>query len=126
MKSNLFVLLLICFSGTAFGQKTNCFKKHVIGKFTYQDRQHESEIIRTRTKQTEIFNFGKSKLILKIKWLNDSTYVLTHQKAINAPGCLDKGDWIKATITNCDETHYTATYTSNKCGNGKSTFIKLQ
>lgn len=103
----------------------SAYKNFKIGKFTYEGREEEVEIIRTNKTQTEIYNGGKSKLILNIEWVNDSTYLLTHKESINASGCLNKGDWIKATIIDTKKDKYTCSYTSNKCGEGKSVFIKL-
>ncbi|MFI5204028.1 MAG: hypothetical protein ACHQF2_05980, partial [Flavobacteriales bacterium] len=67
-----------------------------------------------------------SKIVLKIEWLNDSTYVLTVKKLVNAPGCLSKRDWIKTVITSCTDNRWVGTYTSNKCGSGKCVFLKKE
>lgn len=47
------------------------------GRFTYEGEEGKVEIIRTENRQVEIYNNGKSKIILKLKWTGDSSYVLT-------------------------------------------------
>ncbi len=123
---HLFTLLALTFlAGSAFAQEAR-YDDFKTGTFTYESQEGEVEIIRTKTKQIEIYNDGKSKLITNIKWENDSTYVLTHKKAINAEGCLDKGDWIRTKIISRDGNRYEADFVSNKCGRGTAIFIKLK
>ena len=123
----IFLIVSFClFWIQLFSQEHRPYEKFKTGKFTYEGRIGEVEIIRTKKTQTEIYNEGKSKLIFKIKWVNDSTYILKHQKSINAPGCLEKGDWIKAIILGSENNKYTCSFTSNKCGEGQSVFIKLE
>jgi len=127
MKSLYLSLLISLCTSFVYGQNTKKeLEKFRTGKFTYLGQEEDVVIIRTKKQQTETYNQGKSKLILKIEWVNDSTYVLTHQKAIEAPGCLTKGDWIKTIITSQDGNKYTCTYTSNKCGSGEGTIVKLE
>jgi hypothetical protein len=126
MKHILLITILGLFLTQGYAQENNSYEKFKTGIFAYEGRVGEVEICRTKKRQTEIYTNGKSKLILKIEWVNDSTYVLTHKKSKNAPGCLDKGDWIKAIIVASDNDTYTCSYTSNKCGEGKSVFIKLE
>lgn len=126
MKQLILITLLNLLISPVFSQDQNSFDDLKTGKFAYEGNEGEIEIIRTKKKQIEIFNNGKSKLILKIKWLNDSTYVLTHIKAKNAVGCLQKGDTIKAIILNRNGNRYECSYSSNRCGDGKSVFIKLE
>lgn len=126
MKQLILLTFLTLLVKPVFSQDQIDFESIKTGRFTYEGKEGEVEIIRTKRKQIEIFNEGKSKLILKIKWINDSTYVLTHKKSINNSGCLDKGDWIKAKILKRKKDRYECSYTSNKCGGGKSVFIKLE
>ena len=126
LKQIILLTLLTLVFKPIFSQDQIDFEYFKTGKFTYEGKEGEVEIIRTKNKQIEVYNGGNSKLILKIKWINDSTYVLTHKKSINAPGCLEKGDWIKATILNGSKDQYECSYTSNRCGEGKSIFIKLE
>jgi hypothetical protein len=110
-----------------FGQNNDCLKNHRTGKYTYKSRGKTVEVIRTEKEQTEIYNNGKSKLILSVEWTSGSTYVLTFKKGINAPpGCLTEGDWIKVTIVKCYGKQYAAKYTSNKCGEGENVFEKIE
>jgi len=81
-------------------------------------------IIRTDKLQTEIFNNGQSRLILKIKWTSETTYVLKLKKAINAPGCLKKGDRVTTTIVSCSGDEYVGASTSKKCGDITTTYIR--
>lgn len=118
--------LFFCVSHCLYSQNSDCLNKIKTGKFTYPGEEGKVEIIRTKKTQTEVYNNGVSKLILKIQWLNDSTYVLTHKKSVNAPGCLEKGDWMKATVFKCEENRYSCEFTSNKCGNGQIVLIKLE
>ena len=110
----------------SFQQSDNLYKSFRTGIFTYQNSKTRVKIVRTEDEQIEIYNDGNSKLILGIHWENDSTYVLTHKQAINAPGCLQIGDWIKTTITSAEKNKYSCTYTSNRCGSGESVFIKVK
>lgn len=126
MKQLILLTVLSLFFMPLRSQGQNGFDDLKVGKFTYEGKEGEIEIVRTKNRQVEIYNNGKSKLILKIDWINDSTYVLTHIKSINAPGCLEKGDWIRATITSRSGDTYECTYTSNRCGSGKSVFKKLE
>jgi hypothetical protein len=126
MKQLILVTLLSLFLRPVFSQDQNKYEDFKTGKFTYQGKSGVVEIIRTNKKQVEIFNDGKSKLILKINWINDSTYILTLIKKINIHGCLERGDWIKATITNRNGNKYECTYISKNCGGGKSVFVKLE
>src|SRR5690554_7101380 len=78
---HLFTLLALTFlAGSAFAQEAR-YDDFKTGTFTYESQEGEVEIIRTKTKQIEIYNDGKSKLITNIKWENDSTYVLTDRKS---------------------------------------------
>ena len=113
--------------GNLSGQDSGCLEKFRTGTFQYETGGGEKVIIyRTKRKQTEVFNNGKSKLILKIKWLNDSTYLLIQKKAVNAPGCLKKGDIIKTRVVSCEGERFTCEYSSERCGKGKSVFLKLE
>lgn len=127
MKSyTIFFALLFVTLSSAFSQESDsCLLSLRKGKFTYEGKSGEVTIIRTKNRQEEIFNGGRSKLIMKIKWINNSTYVLTHIKSVNAPGNMKKGDKIFCSIPQCEGDHYTVRYTS-VYGAGQSVFIKLE
>ena len=126
MKHTILFILLISFSVQMFSQNKMSYDDLKTGKFTYEGMEGEVEIIRTKKKQIEITNGGESKLISKIDWINDSTYVLTLKKMINSPGCLEKGDWIKSTILNRKGDKYECSFTSKKCGDGTAVLVKLE
>lgn len=125
--NSLSLLAILIFTNTlCFGQNSDQYKSFKTGTFTYLNSESKVKIVRSENEQVEIYNDGESRLILDIHWENDSTYVLTLKQAINAPGCLQIGDWIKTTITSAEKSRYTCTYTSNRCGSGESEFIKLK
>lgn len=126
MKRLFLVILLFLTFYPVFSQKQNDFEGFKTGKFAYEGRESEVEIIRTKRKQIEIYNGGQSKLIMAIKWINDSTYVLTLKRSVNVLGCLENGDSIKTTILKRDGDKYFCSFTSNKCGGGSCVFIKLE
>jgi len=126
MKQVIILTLLTMVLLPVFSQEKIDFARFKTGKFTYETKKEQVEIIRTKKKQIEIFNNGMSKVILKIKWINDSTYVLSLKRAINAPGCLKKGDRVVTTILNASEDRYECFFTSKNCGEGRSVIIKLE
>ena len=126
MRPIILTFLFFSFSLTFFSQKKDPYKRFKKGEFAYVGQENAVKIIRTKRKQIEVFGDGKSKLILKIDWTNDSTYVLTHLKSINANGCLKKGEQIITTIINSTADKYTCFYTTKNCGEGRSAIIKLK
>jgi len=108
----------------SFGQNYQCMNEIRTGEFYYEGLEDSARIVRTINQQIEVFNNGKSKLILNIEWISASTYILIHQEAINAPGCLKKGDTIKCTILNCKDDYYIYTYSTAKCGSGRSILFR--
>lgn len=127
MKQILIYAVIVMSFSRAYSQNNSaCLKDIRDGKFKYEDKLEDVLIVRKKRKQIEYSNGGKSKLKTKIVWENDSTYVLTHKRSVNDPGCLDKGDRIVVTILTCNENRYYATYTSNKCGSGRSGFVKIE
>jgi hypothetical protein len=119
------LFFICCLSEAVYSQDSLCLKNMRTGTFTYEGQEGRVEIIRTRKKQVENYNGGKSKIILRIKWVNDSTYVLTFRRAKNAPGCLKEGDTITTRILECDGNSYYCEYSSRRCGGGRITFVKL-
>lgn len=97
------------------------------GIFVYQTTKGtEVKIIRREQKQKEISNGGKSKLFTKIRWLNDSTYVLIFKREKNDAGCLKKGTRIINTIIKCSENEYTVRSLSAECGETEDKIKKIK
>ena len=119
------VFLFMLFSLGSFGQDENKFEKFHTGRFTYEGEEGETIVKRSKKRQVEVFNKGKSKLVLKISWTNDSTYVLVLLRSVRASGCLKRRDWIEVTITSCTEEKYTYVSHTNNCGDGGMVMIKL-
>ncbi|MCX6180727.1 MAG: hypothetical protein NT150_02200 [Bacteroidetes bacterium] len=119
----IFTLLLLTLSKLAFSQ--NHCSDYKTGKFTYEGLENEMEITRTKHKQIELDKSTNQKSVLKIKWINDSTYVLTVKGQRNKSTCLKNGETINATIYKCEGKKNYVSYTSN-CGNGKCVIIKLE
>lgn len=125
-KSIILSLTFLFLASLAFAQDKVDYSKFRTGTFSYPGQEEDVIITWTKHKQIEVYNGGESKLILKVEWLNDSTYLLTHKKSINAPGCLDKGDWIKTKITQVNGNRYLCESTTNKCGSGELIIVKLE
>ena len=124
MKFIVFIVFSVLTTQQLVAQDTECLKKMRTGNFIYSDQGSQSVIIRTDKLQTEIFNNGQSRLILKIKWTSETTYVLKLKKAINAPGCLKKGYRVTTTIISCSGDEYVGASTSKKCGDITTTYIR--
>lgn len=125
MKSAL-TIIFILLSYLAFSQNNKNFKDFKTGTFVYKGKEDEVKIIRTKKTQTEIYNDGASKLILDIKWIDDSNFELKMKKIVNAPGCLKLGDWIKVKIISRKDNEFNCEYSSERCGSGKSVFVKIE
>lgn len=114
--------IILLFSLNSFGQDSLCVQKMKVGTFKYVDKQEGVVIVRTKNKQIEYSEDQDWKLVLKVRWVNDSTYVLTHKKSINIEGCLKKGTEIIVTIVACEGDRFKAVYTTEECGDGESWF----
>ncbi len=115
----LLISLLIIGASAAHVNAQNAedkFKPFRTGTFVYDDYPTEVKVVRTKKKQVEHYNDGKDKMVLKIEWLNDSTYVLTQLKKTEDTGCLQKGDQILATITEVYEGGYAYSAVAKRCG----------
>lgn len=117
---------IICICAVISYSQTDNYERFKTGVFTYVDVPGNVEIIRTETTQTEILNNGKSKMILKITWENDSTYVLKLKKLVNMPGILRKGDVIVTTIYEADQNSYKYSYTASGGLTGTGEIIRLE
>jgi hypothetical protein len=122
----LIVLAIFAFTQSNHAQTKKELKALRKGVFTYEGLYGGSIITRTGSKQIETSADGKQQLILKIRWLDDKTYVLTFIKEINMPGCLKAGDTITTSITDWDGNGYSCNYVSTSCGKGSCKFIKIE
>jgi hypothetical protein len=122
MKKALFCLML-ALSPMVWSQDSKCNVDYKTGTFIYEDPTVKAIIVRTETQQKESWNDGKSFILMKIKWQNDSTYVLTVKKVVNAPGCVKKGTKIWTTIESCDGKKINFSYKTKSCGDGKASMI---
>jgi uncharacterized protein YxeA len=120
----LHLCLLIAFVSNAQTLNTDCLADYKIGTFSYEGKENEVQIIRTKNQQIEIFNNGKSKAYLKIEWKNDSTYVLTLTKVKNVPNA-QIGQEIVTRIISCEGGRYVCTYTAGNT-KGECVIVKLK
>jgi exosome complex RNA-binding protein Csl4 len=125
MKS-LFLLFILNSFFSLYKVPEGQFDKFRTGKFTYEGKENEVIITRTKHEQTEVYNNGKSKIICKIEWVNENTYILTGKRLINAKGCMKIGDEVKATIIEATGNKYICDCTTANCGSGKIVMIKLE
>ncbi|PHR26760.1 MAG: hypothetical protein COA38_14340 [Fluviicola sp.] len=125
IKYTFLFLFIIPFPVFSYSQKEGKYDEFRTGTFTYLDKGEGVLVIRTKKTQIEIYPDGESKLINKIKWINDSTYMLTFKKSINADGCLVKGDRMKIEFLSKDGNQYKCRYTSSACGKGEVTMKKV-
>lgn len=128
MKYLLSVVLFMSLLSFASAQDANCLKGMHKGTFTYEGHEKEVTVKRTKKKQIEIFNGGKTIVELKITWLNDSTYVLTYVKTVNLEEtpCWAIGSTVTTEITACDGEKATCNFTTAQCGSGSCVMIKLK
>lgn len=126
MKKHLVFVFVVLSSLNVCAQESACLSKFRVCRFTYKGQEGDIEIIRTKTTQKEIFNHGKSWLLLKIKWINPREYVLTLIRSENAPGCLKPGDTIRSRITQCNNNSFTCESETANCGKGTISFTLLE
>jgi len=105
-------LYLRCFSFISFGQTGTCSDKFKTGKFKHVGLDSDAIVIRTKKKQYETQDGGRSKIIMKIKWIGPEAYTLKVVKVINVEGGLNKGDMITTTIADCTDKQYTFKYSA--------------
>jgi hypothetical protein len=128
IRMKIFLIMLLLSSCQSKGTIDKaCLKEIRTGKFAYEGRYGQDvEIIRTKDQQVEIINKGKSKQILEVKWTSETTYILTLREVVNSKPCLKIGETINVTVVKCDGKRYLAKYSSERCGKGESTFIKIE
>lgn len=119
--------IFLGFATVTNAQIDECAKKMREGKFTYEGKQYEVVITRTKTKQIETWNNGKSKLILKIEWISDTEYWLTFKRLVNGgENGPKKGDVIKTKILSCDGNKYYYECRGDNVPYTDGTIIKLE
>lgn len=97
------------------------------GTFVYVGMENEATIVRKKNQQIETYNGGRTIIVMKIKWENDYTYVLTQKKATNSPkNCMKRGSKIKSIITDFSSDRYSCTFNAGKCGSGSSIIRKIK
>jgi hypothetical protein len=97
------------------------------GTFVYVGAENDALIERTKTMQIETMNGGKTKIFMKIKWLDDQTYVLTQKRVINLDGdCMSRGSKIRTVISDYTDNTYTCFFDAGKCGNGLAQIKKIK
>ena len=116
------LLLLLYGNYDIQAQDSDCLKSIRTGKFesvTEDGQGFDYTVIRKKKKQIEIFNNGKSKVISKIDWIDDSNYTLTTLKWKNAnSGCDHIGAVAYVEILNCDESIQVLRWQQDGCGEG--------
>ncbi len=113
------ILLLTLIGSSAFAQKNKCLSQVKTGVFTYEVQGVTITVERTKTKQIESYNDGKSKLINKLEWISDNQFEITFVKAVNSPGCLEKGDKMMMTIMECGDNWHKVVGESENCGSAE-------
>jgi hypothetical protein len=99
-------ILYLCSACGFNSPSKDCLASIKTGKFKYTIDGMVVKVTRTNIEQIETYNNGNSKIITKIKWLNESEYLVKFQDEINAPGSLKNGDEMKVTILECDDKKY--------------------
>jgi len=125
-KSTIILILSLITPCFLFAQNPECIANMKTGTFEYKTEGVTITIVRTQTKQIESHNNGKSKIISKITWTSDNEYITTFVKAVNSPGCLQKGDEVRVKILSCNGKEYTSFSASEKCGSGQVTILKVK
>ena len=131
MRHVLIVLFFTILTGSAIcAQDTDCLKGLRTGVFVNLPEKDGGvdipyKVIRKKSKQIEIYNDGKSKIVSRIKWINDTTYTLTTTKLVNAPGCDKVGATATVKITACENSIFSFVWSQEGCGEGHSALKKI-
>ena len=128
MKKRTLLLLftILSFSYSKAQSNSKHVASHKTGTYAYEGEFSEFRIKRTKNKQIEYSITDKSKqVIMKVQWKSSTEYWLTAKKIKNMPSCIKVGDVIKVQITSGNAKSYQCIYSSEKCGEGSSKFIKL-
>ena len=127
MKTIAFLsLFLFALLQTLGAQNLDYLKEFRTGTFVYENEQ-DVKIIRTAKRQTEIYNGGKSKLVLDIAWKNDFTYTLVLRKAVNANASKwGKHDTLVTNLVRYEDGRYFCEWRGKMMGKGKVTLLKVK
>lgn len=126
MRCLILILPFLFLAPQLRGQDSTCIQTFKTGTFTYKGKKEEVEVIRTKSTQIERYNGGNSELVLSIDWSSDSSYILTLQRAINAPGCLEKGDTIRTRISRCEKGRLVGRSETEDCGGQEFVMVEKE
>jgi hypothetical protein len=111
----------------SFAQKdTDCLKSLRTGTFIYPQYGNEVIIRRTKTKQIESFDNGKSKIYMTIEWPSDDLYILTFTKVKGQDKGDMKGHKLYVSITSCNNGIYQYHCKSDIYGDSDSSIKKIK
>jgi len=124
------IVLLLCSSFSFHtSMDPDCLAALRTGQFktiSHKGREILCTIKRTKNKQVESYNSGKSKIISRVKWISPTRYTLTTLKHVNIrPGCDNVGDVATVDIIACEGDYYTYTWSQEGCGSGEGRYKKL-
>jgi hypothetical protein len=109
------------------GQSNSCLISARNGEFISEDEgKTPYKVIRDNEKQIDIFNSGKSKIISKITWTNDSFFTLTTIRKVRAPGCDKVGATAYIRITSCSDSIQVYQWSQEGCGTGTTRMRKIK
>lgn len=108
----------------AAAQENDCVAQMHRGEFRYKDAGDDVVIKRTKTKQIEIFNGGKSKYILKLDWISETEYTLTYIKAVGTEESESHNE-IRCRIIRCEGNESLVEYMTNEGQFGQTTIVKV-
>ncbi len=96
------------------------------GTFIYPKYGNEVIIKRTKTKQIESYDNGKSKIYMSIEWPADDQYVLTFVKIKSEDKGDMKGHKLYVSIISCDNGTYQYHCKSDIYGDSDSSIQKIK
>lgn len=125
LKSAILTLVLCLATGLSYAQGNSELRKFRTGKFYYPLIPDASLVVRTKHRQIEYGLKNNAKSVLKIKWLNDSTYVLTLLSTTYDIPCFRKGLKLTTKITSHNGNEYSF-HTSSKCVEFDAVMVKKE
>lgn len=114
-------LLLLSFFRVNQGPD-DCLKELKVGTFYYYNGTDIVEVKRTETHQYEKYKGGKTEN--RITWISENVYELRFVAANSSGGCLGDGDKMTITMSDCTLDSYTASISSELCGNGDALIFR--
>lgn len=95
----------------------NYFKTHRTGRYYYYKDNKDIIVIRTKFRQYEIDNKKHTKLVYKVKWIDDRNFQLIFIKGnVEKLGCLKRGFTIDVKIIEATKNSYKWGSNNNECG----------